>query len=142
VWSERAIAAAGLRADDQRSKKWNSEFVAAAKNAASATHRGSRQYRKISICIEQSRRCKFDPNARGRMGVLRRDGECDRPGCHSISQPIIGDERQRATALTRISMGRFGTPDDLIGATIFLLSPATAFVTGQILFIDGGRTIS
>ena len=39
-------------------------------------------------------------------------------------------------------MGRFGTPDDLIGAAVFLLSPASDFVTGQILFVDGGRTIS
>jgi NAD(P)-dependent dehydrogenase (short-subunit alcohol dehydrogenase family) len=39
-------------------------------------------------------------------------------------------------------MDRFGTPNDLLGAAIFLLSPAADFVTGQILFVDGGRTIS
>jgi NAD(P)-dependent dehydrogenase (short-subunit alcohol dehydrogenase family) len=60
----------------------------------------------------------------------------------ALSQPIIGDERHRDAALARIPMGRFGTPDDLVGAAIFLLSPAAAFVTGQVLFIDGGRTIS
>lgn len=35
-------------------------------------------------------------------------------------------------------MGRFGKPDDLLGATLWLLSPASAFVTGIVLPIDGG----
>lgn len=34
--------------------------------------------------------------------------------------------------------GRMGTPEDLVGAAIFLASPAAAFVTGQILYVDGG----
>lgn len=35
-------------------------------------------------------------------------------------------------------MGRFGTPEDLLGATIWLISPAAAFVTGAVIPIDGG----
>ncbi len=35
-------------------------------------------------------------------------------------------------------MGRFGTPEDLIGATLWLLSPASKFITGVVLPIDGG----
>ena len=35
-------------------------------------------------------------------------------------------------------MGRFGEPDDLIGATLWLLSPASAFVTGVVVPVDGG----
>jgi gluconate 5-dehydrogenase len=35
---------------------------------------------------------------------------------------------------------RIGTPDDLIGAVLFFVSPASSFVTGQILTIDGGLT--
>jgi NAD(P)-dependent dehydrogenase (short-subunit alcohol dehydrogenase family) len=35
-------------------------------------------------------------------------------------------------------MGRFGTPEDLVGAVLWLLSPASAFVTGVVLPIDGG----
>jgi NAD(P)-dependent dehydrogenase (short-subunit alcohol dehydrogenase family) len=35
-------------------------------------------------------------------------------------------------------MGRFGDPDDLIGATLWLLSPASAFVTGTVVPVDGG----
>jgi len=40
--------------------------------------------------------------------------------------------------LAHTPMGRFGTPDDLIGAALWLLSPASAFVTGVVLPIDGG----
>jgi NAD(P)-dependent dehydrogenase (short-subunit alcohol dehydrogenase family) len=35
-------------------------------------------------------------------------------------------------------MGRFGVPEDLLGAVLWLLSPASKFVTGIVLPIDGG----
>jgi NAD(P)-dependent dehydrogenase (short-subunit alcohol dehydrogenase family) len=35
-------------------------------------------------------------------------------------------------------MGRFGDADDLIGVTLWLLSPASSFVTGIVVPIDGG----
>lgn len=59
-----------------------------------------------------------------------------------LSKPILDDDAVRSNALSRIPAGRFGAPEDLIGAAVFLLSPASAFVTGQILFVDGGRTCS
>jgi len=40
--------------------------------------------------------------------------------------------------LSHTPMARFGTPDDLLGAVMWLLSPASAFVTGVVLPIDGG----
>ena len=40
--------------------------------------------------------------------------------------------------LTHTPMNRFGTPDDLLGATMWLISPASAFVTGAVIPIDGG----
>jgi NAD(P)-dependent dehydrogenase (short-subunit alcohol dehydrogenase family) len=42
--------------------------------------------------------------------------------------------------LSHTPMGRFGTPEDLVGAFLWLLSPASAFVTGQIITVDGGFT--
>jgi gluconate 5-dehydrogenase len=38
----------------------------------------------------------------------------------------------------RTPLGRWGSPQDLVGAAVFLASPAADFVTGQILFVDGG----
>jgi len=35
-------------------------------------------------------------------------------------------------------MGRFGEPQDLLGAVLWLLSPASAFVTGTVVPVDGG----
>jgi NAD(P)-dependent dehydrogenase (short-subunit alcohol dehydrogenase family) len=35
-------------------------------------------------------------------------------------------------------MCRFGKPEDLLGAVLWLLSPASAFVTGVVIPIDGG----
>jgi 2-deoxy-D-gluconate 3-dehydrogenase len=40
--------------------------------------------------------------------------------------------------LSRIKLGRFPEPTDLTGAAIFLGSPASDFITGQTLFVDGG----
>jgi NAD(P)-dependent dehydrogenase (short-subunit alcohol dehydrogenase family) len=40
-----------------------------------------------------------------------------------------------------VPAGRLGLPDDVVGAVLFLLSPRAAFITGQVLYIDGGRTL-
>jgi NAD(P)-dependent dehydrogenase (short-subunit alcohol dehydrogenase family) len=42
------------------------------------------------------------------------------------------------TILAHTPMGRFGQPEDLLGAVLWLLSPASAFVTGVVVPIDGG----
>jgi gluconate 5-dehydrogenase len=38
----------------------------------------------------------------------------------------------------RTPAGRWGTPDDLVGAAVFLSSPASDFVNGHVLYVDGG----
>lgn len=50
-----------------------------------------------------------------------------------------GELTERAKKIiAHTPMGRFGTPEDLLGAVLWLLSPASAFVTGIVLPIDGG----
>lgn len=52
---------------------------------------------------------------------------------------VMRDNPQRAAKmLSRIKLGRFAEPKDLIGAAIFLASEASDFITGQTLFVDGG----
>jgi 2-deoxy-D-gluconate 3-dehydrogenase len=50
------------------------------------------------------------------------------------------DPARAALLLSRIRLGRFEEPSDLLGAAIFLASAASDFVTGQTLFVDGGFT--
>ena len=49
-------------------------------------------------------------------------------------------QQTRARSLSRIPLGRLGEVEDLIGMAIYLLSPASAFCTGQIMYVDGGYT--
>lgn len=46
----------------------------------------------------------------------------------------------RTRTLSRIPLGRLGEAEDLVGMAIYLLSPASSFCTGQIMYIDGGFT--
>jgi NAD(P)-dependent dehydrogenase (short-subunit alcohol dehydrogenase family) len=46
----------------------------------------------------------------------------------------------RTRTLSRIPLGRLGEAEDLVGMAIYLLSPASAFCTGQIMYVDGGFT--
>lgn len=53
------------------------------------------------------------------------------------------DEKATATRdamLARIPLGRLAEPEDFAGALIYLLSDASSFVTGQVLYLDGGYT--
>jgi 2-deoxy-D-gluconate 3-dehydrogenase len=43
--------------------------------------------------------------------------------------------------IAQIPMGRMGTPDDIGTAAVFLASPASDYVTGEILVVDGGRLL-
>jgi NAD(P)-dependent dehydrogenase (short-subunit alcohol dehydrogenase family) len=48
------------------------------------------------------------------------------------------DSRQRN--MTRIPLGRLGEPEDFIGIAVYLLSAASDFCTGQVIYVDGGYT--
>lgn len=47
--------------------------------------------------------------------------------------------REEMTSL--VPAGRLGTPEDVVGAVLFLASARASFVTGQVLYVDGGRTL-
>jgi gluconate 5-dehydrogenase len=53
---------------------------------------------------------------------------------------LLDDPVFKANLVARVPLGRVGSPDDLAGAVLFFCSDASAFVTGQVLTIDGGLT--
>lgn len=56
-----------------------------------------------------------------------------------LTDKETGVPTERAQSiLAHTPMARFGTPEDLLGATLWLVSPASAFVTGTVIPIDGG----
>jgi NAD(P)-dependent dehydrogenase (short-subunit alcohol dehydrogenase family) len=46
----------------------------------------------------------------------------------------------REGMLARIPIGRLGEPDDMVGTVLYLLSAGARFVTGQVIYVDGGYT--
>ena len=57
-----------------------------------------------------------------------------------MNADLRADPERVQEILADVPMGRFGHPEDLHGALLFLCSDASAFVTGQILYVDGGKT--
>ncbi len=54
------------------------------------------------------------------------------------TEALQADETRNRQILERIPAGRWGKPSDLAGAAIFLASPASDYVTGTVLTVDGG----
>lgn len=50
--------------------------------------------------------------------------------------------QRREATLAAIPLRRFGTPDDIAGAALFLASPLSAYIVGQTLTVDGGMLLS
>ncbi|MEZ0496401.1 SDR family NAD(P)-dependent oxidoreductase [Sphingomonas sp. IW22] len=57
-----------------------------------------------------------------------------------MTRPFFEDAAFRDSVLAKIKLGRLGTVEDVMGAVVFLASPAAALVTGTSLVVDGGWT--
>ncbi len=57
-----------------------------------------------------------------------------------LTKPFLDDPEFRSSVLQKIKLGRLGTVEDLMGAVVFLASPAASLVTGTSLVVDGGWT--
>ena len=55
---------------------------------------------------------------------------------------VMENPQFRQQLLDRIPLGRIADPKDIVGPTLFFCSPASDFVTGQTLYVDGGITAS
>ena len=57
-----------------------------------------------------------------------------------LTQSTWDDPDMREDLLRRIPLGRVGVPEDVVGAVVFLASPAASLITGHTLLVDGGWT--
>ena len=57
-----------------------------------------------------------------------------------LTQSTFDDAHLREDVLSRIPLGRVGQPEDVVGAVVFLASPAASLITGHTLLVDGGWT--
>jgi NAD(P)-dependent dehydrogenase (short-subunit alcohol dehydrogenase family) len=68
---------------------------------------------------------------------------CLAPGYMNTDIPraALADERTRALFLSKVPARRIGEPEEVGALAVYLASPASDFMTGQTLYLDGGQTI-
>jgi NAD(P)-dependent dehydrogenase (short-subunit alcohol dehydrogenase family) len=95
-------------------------------------------------------RAPYTASKSGVLGVTRtlavewaKEGicvNCIAPGYieTELTKPLFNDPNFIASVHNRTPMGRHGYPEDLVGTAIFLAAPASDYVTGQTINVDGG----
>lgn len=58
-----------------------------------------------------------------------------------MTKPLLSDKKVVEAMIDKIPLRRLGVPEDLIGAAILLASDASAYMTGQVIYVDGGWLI-
>ncbi|MDJ0865709.1 MAG: SDR family oxidoreductase [Myxococcota bacterium] len=76
----------------------------------------------------------------GREGIRV---NCIAPGLikTEFARALWDDPKIAKSQTVDAALGRIGTPDEMAGAVVYLCSPASSFVTGQTLVLDGGRLL-
>ena len=57
-----------------------------------------------------------------------------------LASALLSTEEKKEASGKRHPLGRIGTPEDIAASTVFLLSPQSSWITGQILHLDGGMS--
>lgn len=77
----------------------------------------------------------------GRAGVRV---NCIAPGRMRMraTEALLSDPVEHASGLERIPLGRYGQPEDVAHAAVFLASDAAGYITGQTIIVDGGWVLA
>jgi NAD(P)-dependent dehydrogenase (short-subunit alcohol dehydrogenase family) len=66
---------------------------------------------------------------------------CPGPFATELNTPVMNNPQANQFFLNHIALGRWGKPEELGGAIVFLASDASSFMTGATLVVDGGWTV-
>jgi NAD(P)-dependent dehydrogenase (short-subunit alcohol dehydrogenase family) len=58
-----------------------------------------------------------------------------------MTKPLLSDSKVVEAMIEKIPQRRLGVPADLAGAAVLLASEASAYMTGQVIYVDGGWLI-
>ncbi len=75
-------------------------------------------------------------------GGVRVNALCPGWTATDLNRALWEDPVAGPATISNVPMGRWGNPEEMAGAAIFLASDASSFVTGQTLVVDGGQTAS
>jgi len=69
---------------------------------------------------------------------------CISPGYISthLTRGVLEDPKTRERIVSRIPLGRVGEPEEIGPLAVYLASDGSAFMTGQVIFLDGGQLMS
>ena len=59
-----------------------------------------------------------------------------------LTESLVNDEKFNHWVKTRVPMSRWGKPDDISSTAVFLASNEANYITGQIIYVDGGTIAS
>jgi NAD(P)-dependent dehydrogenase (short-subunit alcohol dehydrogenase family) len=65
-------------------------------------------------------------------------GSTDTPGLNELMASTETGQQRKKMISKSVPLGRFGTPDEIAKAVVFLASDDSSFITGTELFVDGG----
>jgi gluconate 5-dehydrogenase len=132
-----------------------SAFLVSQRVARGMTQRGNGKIINIGSVQSQLARPSIAPYSATKGGiVMLTKGLCAdlgpqgiqanalAPGYFSteLTKALVEDEKFTQWVSTRAPAGRWGKVEDLVGGLVFLASPASDFVNGQVLYVDGGMT--
>ena len=149
---------------DQAVSEWQEIIDANLK----ATYLACREVGKVMIAQGRGGKVILVSSTRGKLGLANYSGYCPSKGAVDsltqtlacewgkyginvnaigptvfrsfLTQWIYNDKDVTNRFLTRIPIGRLGEPEDFVGTVIFLASKASDFMTGTVLYVDGGYT--